>query len=71
MQDHIPLVAEVAIRGEHIKEGTKIKQRNLPMIRAGDKGALRKLNKLIEEKFSGDLDGWTTGTITIWTVGKS
>ena len=65
LQDHIPIVVEMMIKGKHMEEGTRLKQRNLPMIRAGDNGALRKLDKLIEEKFSGDLDGWKIGTMTM------
>jgi exonuclease III len=50
LRDHIPLIASVEIRGVAQKKGKRLAQIVVPMIRAGDSGARRRLEKEMEKK---------------------
>jgi hypothetical protein len=71
VRDHIPLVVAVEIMGEIKKEGKRRKETYPPMIRAGDEGAKKKLEKAMKKHLSGDLNDWSMDEIINWTVNKS
>jgi exonuclease III len=71
LRDHIPLIASVEIRGVAQKKGKRLAQIVVPMIRAGDSGARRRLEKEMEKNLSGDLVDWSHEQIVMWTANKA
>ena len=71
VRDHIPLVVTVDIMGMGKKEGKRKKEFYPTMIRAGDEGAKKKLEKAMKKHLSGELNDWSMDEIISWTVSKS
>ena len=71
VRDHIPLVVAVEIVGMETKEGKRKKETYSTMIRTGDEGEKKKLEKAMKKHLSGELNDWSMDEIINWTVTKS
>jgi hypothetical protein len=71
LRDHIPLVSKIGISGTASKKGKRLSQLVVPMIRAGDSGAKRRLEKEMNKYLSGDLHDWNHEQIEMWTANKA
>ena len=61
----------VEIVGVEKKVGKRKKETYSTMIRAGDEGAKKKLEKATKKHLSGELNDWSMEKIINWTVAKS
>ena len=56
VRDHIPLVVAIEVLGKTKKEGNRRKETYPTMIRAGDEGAKKMLEKAMKKHLSGELN---------------
>ena len=71
LRDHIPIIAEVEVHGSRTEGGRRIESGPSLSIRAGDAGAIRKLNKEFERLIEEGLEDWDHNQLVIWTANKA
>jgi hypothetical protein len=69
--DHIPVIASVGILGVLRKEGRRLGTTQVPNIRPGDGGAMRRLKKEMDKIVAAGLKDWTHDQLVIWTANKA
>ena len=57
LNDHIPMIAKVEVKGIYKEEGRRLKNVMAPNIRPGDGGARRRLLKEFDKIVSAGLEG--------------
>ena len=68
MGDHFPVIGAISADRVPPKRGKRITAKLPATIKAGDKGARKKLTASLEKALKGDLSGWSVSQITDWTV---